>query len=126
MKGESRSTVENRHAGGSPASWSRRSFLGWAGRVGIVVVGGAAGLAGLSDPAAAYCGLQYSPCCCLGSSRKCANGCRFTCPSGYHRTAWYCATSSGSRVFGCGECAAGTTCHSGPYYCSVYWDDAYC
>lgn len=125
MKAEARSTADLRQAGEAPATRSRRSFLGWAGRVGIVAVGSAAGLAGLSESASAGC-FQYSPCCCLGSSRKCAGGCKFTCPGGYRRTAWYCATSSGSRVFGCGECASGSNCHAGPFYCSVYWDDAYC
>jgi hypothetical protein len=44
----------------------------------------------------------------------------FTCPSGYHKTAWYC-NIGGMFYYTCWECAHGTNCDAGPWICSNYY-----
>lgn len=44
----------------------------------------------------------------------------YSCPSGYHRTWWYCC--EGTQQIGCGECTPQqNTCWSGPWECSIWW-----
>lgn len=93
---------------------SRRGFLGWMGRLGMTVVGGIAGVTALREPASANPG-----CCDLATSTRCSGGAGFSCPSGYRKRVWYCA--SGSTTYGCGECTTGSDCHSGDYACSEVW-----
>jgi hypothetical protein len=94
---------------------SRRGFLGWMGRLGMAVVGGIAGVTALREPALANPG-----CCDLATSTSCSgDGAGFSCPSGYNKRVWYCA--SGNTTYGCGECTTGSDCHSGDYACSEVW-----
>jgi hypothetical protein len=63
--------------------------------------------------------------CCYLARRD--NECRyfgsksnFTCPEGYHRQWWHCC--EGTRLLGCGECTTSTTtCWSGSFECSIWW-----
>jgi hypothetical protein len=103
----------------------RRGALGLLSRAGIALVGAVAGIAAAASPAAADC--QGSPCCHLASCRLCLyNGkrCNVICPVGYRLRAWYCA--SGARTIGCGECTPASSCWTGPFHCSIWWDDAAC
>lgn len=97
---------------------SRRGFLGWAGRMGMVAVGAIAGATVFQEAAQAYtfycCGLAKPPGGCPGS------GSSFTCPSPYRKRLWECCRSDGRVVF-CGECTTGSTCHTGTFYCSEGW-----
>lgn len=43
----------------------------------------------------------------------------FTCPRGYYKRVWYCTYGS-NLYLACYECAAGSTCYSGPWKCSNY------
>lgn len=84
-------------------------------------------------------------CCNLGSSQRCdvsscPSNCKpqgtmwgcsyYTCPSTpstkYHQETWAC--HYGGRVIVCGECVPTTsnTCETGPFPCSVAWDDGTC
>ncbi len=93
---------------------SRRSIL----RVGSAFI---AAIATLSSPKAAAADCQGSPCCDLASCTRCnflqCGG--WYCPPGYHQTCWNCYT--GGKWYVCGECSYGTDCHSGPWYCSVWF-----
>lgn len=117
-------TLEDGSAASTRPNPSRRRFLRWMGRVGTVVIGGAAGTSILADTAAGSprldvvvlcCHLARSPGGCPGS------GPGYTCPSGYTKRYWYCCY--GNRLVGCGECQrGGTTCFNGSTYaCSEYW-----
>lgn len=104
----------------------RRRMISWLSAGGLVLVGGLANLLGTAQPARADC--QGSPCCHLASCRVCSwstSRCRYTCPGGYYKRYWYCA--AGARFIGCGECTtSSSSCWSGSFYCSIWWDDAYC
>jgi len=101
----------------------RRGVLGILATGGIGLIGGLASMVATADPAEAFC--QPEACCNLASCRTCAGSCHFTCPSGWHRQQWFCL--AGTRIIGCGECTRSTTtCESGPWYCSVMWDDGVC
>lgn len=75
-----------------------------------------------------------SPCCDLASNTQCGSSCspgcsscsNYFCPGGYHQEIWYC--TAGSRPIGCGECApySSNSCFSGPWACSIWWDDNTC
>ena len=111
-----------------PSTTQRR----WLGALGIGIVGAISDI--LATPQAAQAGLA-SPCCSLATNTKCsATACRncgcsscyhFTCPAGYYKQYWWC--TSGTRLIGCGECTKSTsTCWSGPFACSIWWDDGAC
>ncbi|ACU74553.1 hypothetical protein Caci_5695 [Catenulispora acidiphila DSM 44928] len=113
---------------GSPAPMlpgvPRRGALRWLTGGGIALVGAVSGLFATAAPASA------SPLCCQLAY---PNGpfcnyfeCWFSCPSGYTKMVWTCA--SGSREIVCGECQqGGNTCWNGSkYVCSIYWDDDTC
>jgi hypothetical protein len=102
---------------------SRRGFLGLAGRVGVAVVGGMAGVLATGQGAKADGFCNYTPaCCCLkhypgscpgsGSSHGCP-------PGGWVKKHWVCC--SGLYMYGCGECVKSSSCWNGPYICSEYW-----
>ncbi|WP_279579529.1 hypothetical protein [Fodinicola feengrottensis] len=91
----------------------------------MALVGGLAGVLATAEPAAADC--QGSPCCHLARCNKCAGSCwNWGCPGGYTRQQyWGCV--AGSRPIWCGECTTSTsTCWSGTFYCSIWWDDNAC
>ncbi|QKW34522.1 hypothetical protein HUT06_11200 [Actinomadura sp. NAK00032] len=96
----------------------RRGFLGWAGRVGMGAVGVAAGVTALQQPGEAAvkwrcCNLYFgNPNCPISSTGN------PYCRKGTMRV-WYCC--SGSRKYACGECTGGSSCGSGPFYCSAGW-----
>ncbi|GAA1660633.1 hypothetical protein GCM10009765_07650 [Fodinicola feengrottensis] len=94
------------------------------GAGGMALVGGLAGVLATAEPAAADC--QGSPCCHLARCNKCAGSCwNWGCPGGYTRQYWGCV--AGSRPIWCGECTTSTsTCWSGTFYCSIWWDDNAC
>jgi hypothetical protein len=48
----------------------------------------------------------------------------FQCPEPYHRTFWTCC--EGTTLVGCGECACGSNCFSGPWYCSIAYEAGSC
>jgi len=104
---------------------SRRGFLGWLSRLGIAVVGSAAGVGALDRPAEASSGrLNVIAGCCVLARHP--GGCpgsgpTFTCPAGWRKRVWNCC--GGGRLQGCGECQSGTgDCHhGGTYKCSEHW-----
>lgn len=108
---------------------SRRGFLRILGRVGVGVVGAAAGLTATQRPAAAdgYCNRRPG-CCCLKSRTDCsgAGSPNYTCPSGWTKRSWTCC--SGGTTYGCGECqVAGDSCWNGWHYiCSTSWTAGSC
>jgi hypothetical protein len=79
---------------------------------------GAAAAGGVDPDEAAA---QRVACCTLARQNgSCAGGgSSFRCPSGYHKRVWYCCHLG--RLWGCGECAKGPTCHNGPWACSEAW-----
>jgi hypothetical protein len=97
---------------------TRRGFLGWLGRLGIVVVGSAAGVTAIEESASAdgRC-VRFVACCCLKRLTTCS-GCRspgsgstIVCPGGSVKRIWYCC--AGGRQYGCAECTRnGTTCQN--------------
>ncbi|MEU8247509.1 hypothetical protein [Nonomuraea sp. NPDC048916] len=102
---------------------ARRSALGLLMKGGTALVAAVAGVISMTQPAAADC--LGSPCCSLASCRRCSGGCNYSCPSGYYRRYWSCL--AGVRVIWCGECtSSSSSCWAGSFYCSVWWDDAYC
>ncbi len=110
----------------------RRRHFTFAG-FGIAAIGAIASMLGNAEPASA--GLP-SPCCSLASNTRCGTsqcsasckgGCsHYDCKAGYHRETWYC--TAGARTIGCGECVGANSfdCYHGPWYCSIWWDDAPC
>ncbi len=104
----------------APEAPSRRRFLRRASGVGAAVVGAIA-VTWTDAPAAlagnlGCCDLAYpnGPWC--GGHRGMSN---FSCPSGYHKTAWYC--NIGNDGYGCYECSkSSTSCYGGPWACSNY------
>jgi hypothetical protein len=96
---------------------TRRSLL----RVGTALI---AALAAMSTPEPASADCQGSPCCSLASCTRCnLNFCGgWSCPSGYNATCWNC--TSGGKWYVCGECSAGTNCYSGPWACSIWFQQS--
>jgi len=98
----------------------RRSLFAIAG----ALVGGLAVLV-QKAPAQAYHGCLGQPhCCALASCRWCnypVSRDRFNCAEwpGYRRLTWSC--NQDGRLVWCGECAAGPTCHDGPFPCSIWF-----
>lgn len=118
--GRQKADAAERTAVNPPA---RRGALGYLTKGGMALVAGLAGVLATSEPAAADC--QGSPCCQLARCTVCPGSCRYTCPSGYYRRYWWCA--AGARIIGCGECTtSSSSCWSGSFYCSVWWDDGVC
>lgn len=113
----------------APPHYERRRGL--FGAIGIGVVAAIADMAVTPPPA--FAGLS-SPCCTLATNTKCSSSCsggcsscsNFHCPSGYKRQLWFCVV--GSRPIGCGECCKKPVhgCYSGPFACSIWWDDGAC
>jgi hypothetical protein len=104
------------HRGGSQLQ--RRRFLRRLGGLGGATV--AAIAVTWADAPAAFaapycCDLRYpnGPWC--GNTHPNSN---FTCPSGYYKRVWYC--TYGQVFLSCYECAAGSSCWNGPWYCSNY------
>jgi hypothetical protein len=112
---------------------TRRRALGLITRGGIVFVGALAGLAATRGDAKAIdtknCNCPRN-CCCLATCRRCTqNGCNFSCPRGWTKTAWICA--AGARPIMCGECQKGgdpRNCitKASEYYCSIWIDQNAC
>lgn len=48
----------------------------------------------------------------------------FQCPEPYQKTSWTCC--EGTTLVGCGECACGNNCFSGPWYCSIAFEVGTC
>lgn len=48
----------------------------------------------------------------------------YICPNGFNKTVWFC--TSGSVVYGCGECSGGTSCYYGPFDCSIIFEARRC
>ena len=44
----------------------------------------------------------------------------FSCPPGHTRQWWYCC--EGTQQLACGECTPASTCWSGPWECSIWWN----
>jgi hypothetical protein len=102
---------------------NRRGFLGVMGRVGITVVGAAAGVVELGRTAFAAPAANWR-CCDLAFGRptcKINSAGSYYCESGTMRT-WCCC--QGSRTYNCGECTGGSNCHKAPFYCSAGWTSA--
>lgn len=63
-------------------------------------------------------------CCYLACpDRQCpydGSGSNFKCPPGYNKTYWECTLAT--TKWGCGECACGADCGSGPWYCSIAFE----
>jgi hypothetical protein len=109
-------TLSRTTLSGMSADPDRRRFLRRASAIGAAVVGGLA--ATWADAPSA----QASPFCCelrypngpfCGGSQGTNN---FSCPSGYTKRYWTCGYMS--CEFGCYECAKGSSCWNGPWYCS--------
>lgn len=102
---------------------TRRGFLGFVSRAGMVVVATAAGIVEASGKAMAAplatwrcCTLYFGqPNCPINQYGS------YYCTRGTMRT-WCCC--SGSRTYACGECTGSTDCHVGPFYCSAGWTTA--
>lgn len=96
---------------------TRRSFLG----IGSAFI---AAVAALSTPETAAADCQNSPCCHLASCTVCSlNPCGgWYCPSGYYETCWNC--TSGGKWYVCGECSGGSSCFNGPWFCSIWFQEA--
>ena len=96
----------------------RGGFIRRIGSIGAAVVGAIAITwkdAPVAEAAPYCCNLAHpnGPWC--GGTK---GTCSFSCPSGYHKVYWSCTYSR--SVFSCYECAAGSTCYSGPWACSNY------
>ncbi|MBO2459001.1 hypothetical protein [Actinomadura violacea] len=112
-----RQLVQAAHGDAATLDSGRRGFLGWMGKIGVGAVGVAAGIGALQKPAAAAtwrcCNLAFGqPNCPINSSGSAY------CRKGSMKV-WYCCT--GSRKYACGECTGGSSCGSGPFYCSAGW-----
>lgn len=101
---------------------SRRGFLGFAGRVGVVVVGAAACVMETSRQAYATTAATWRCCELAFNQPNCpiSNG-SYYCTRGTMKT-WCCC--QGARTYACGECTGGIDCHHGPFYCSAGWTTA--
>jgi len=86
---------------------TRRIFFGRAAKVGAVLAGAVAGLAGtgsaFAETRAGGRICRHVGCCGLAYCTSCP--CRGCCRSCQTKWAWYCTTSSG-QVWECGECYA--------------------
>lgn len=104
------------------ASSARRGFRSRASGLGAATVGAIATT--WTDAPASVDPLYGEGCCNVahpngpfcGGRKNIEN---FTCPSGYHKRAWYCHTAH--FYYTCLECAAGSNCYSGPFACSNYY-----
>ena len=48
----------------------------------------------------------------------------YICKPGYQKTIWFC--TSGTSVYGCGECSQGNSCGAGPWECSIIFEAQRC
>jgi len=101
---------------------SRRGFLGIMGRVGITVVGAAAGVVELGRNAFATETANWRCCNLYFGAPTCPiSGGSYYCTRGQMKS-WCCC--QGSRTYNCGECTSGGDCHHGTFYCSAGWTSA--
>ena len=108
---------------------TRRGFLGFLGRAGIVLVGTSATWVEMQRSASADgCGGGNWRCCDLahptgpGQAGWCpvnSSG-NYYCPQG-SMTEWLCCCPGGSRTYACGECTNSGNCDYGPWYYSCGW-----
>jgi hypothetical protein len=99
----------------------RRTFLRRMAGAGAAVVGAIAVTwadAPIASAAPACCDLYYpnGPWC--GGSPN--NDGHFSCPRGTSKHVWYCR--AGHFIYHCWECNSGSTCWTGSFKCSNYWE----
>lgn len=90
------------------------ALLRWIRRILDLLFGERGGGGTIPDDKCCHLARRDRECQWIGSKAN------FTCPPNYHRTWWYCC--EGTQQIACGECGANpSTCWSGPWECSIWW-----
>jgi hypothetical protein len=101
---------------------SRRNLLHRASKAAaLALVACGEGIVARPRSAEAASPMLYSYGCCRLAHRydyQCPTKCRNK--PGYHLRYWTCVGKGSSNGYKCYECAAGSNCGQGPFYCSYY------
>lgn len=127
----SRKRFENGERRSGPLAWFPRLAMNLVAFAADTASGGGYATQAACPPGYTGGGQIPSQICCAVArlDNECCyptggNKADYICKPGYQKTMWFC--TSGSTVYGCGECSRGNSCGAGPWECSIIFEADQC